>query len=45
MEAPLRMLLVLAFGVFAPTKIAAQNVTVGDTVWYVALSFDMAFWQ
>jgi hypothetical protein len=38
--------LVLAFGVAIPAVIvAAQNVTVGDTVWYVKLSIGIACWQ
>jgi hypothetical protein len=44
-EVPMRMLpkLVLAFGVFVPPMIVvAQNVAVGDTVWYVIFSFDIA---
>jgi hypothetical protein len=37
MTVPMKLVhkLVLVFGVFGHTLIVAQNITVGDTVWYV----------
>jgi hypothetical protein len=37
MTVPMKLLqnVVLVLGVFVPAWIAAQNVTIGETVWYV----------